>query len=1120
MEAGFIHFDPASEFEVIENIDFEEEISRPESLRFFTLDEQLLDYFDKVLPKKGKVTKFEYNKISEEVDRIRDIYENVITVTDSDYKVDFSRKSILVDWVKPIYTKIDLSPYSYETNWSPLFSKETRATPNYYPRVLAALPKPFKTTGTAGVSYTKGGILVDEDGQNDIRTLPIYQRTKGVLHEDGSFSVVKIPMANTADDVKIKGFFIEKRSFEIPNPLADHPFLSSNQESKFLTEEPLEKVFPTIEAIMTHAIPKTSDPYKEGKTFLKAYDLKLNQIPWKLWSDTFPPVDMISATPPAVSVTFPSLSENSTPSKKLQDIYVKKWYPGIEPRFWLATQEDNGSLVAKMVLSNASKAGLLAPAILSEKPVSSIVSSTPEECFSIETFDGFLSSGVYRSPEWAQTNAAIDKHKPLPSGACIPVAQIVQEKADFLVGDKIAWKETTDVDILKEHQQLLKYFQFVQANETQIKYEKYAGKEQSDLRRQILAVLKDKNRTLVDQGDAIGKLLRGSAVKEHVYTDSSDLFLICEHTLSILKGDLENDNEEFYRTWTTIDEGFRSCKFCGERLSADVYVAQDDFDEDGNAIKSHDVLGVSSEQPHMAAFANSIQKLKPAFLLENPGEAIFYLLLSLLQVLPLETQLLPILQNVRELTNALKANKKIEKTIKERTEGILGIAAMVILLQTHNPFLIPRRSFGSKILKLTGFPRDTDDPVDSPTLDIIISVLKTTFESSPNTFKGPTTTLLRLVISKPKEVRKESIVFLKQASQKFKTQLLAAKERYEVPSNTIATSQLSLPVLPVQNTVYSPSETAKEEQSSACNIFLPRTYLTGKLPPNVVQEKIILAPAKPSENARYVQKLKTNIHSISFSDAEIRRRASLKFPKATKLDKIEAFLHSDNADGIAFLALLNRILDVLSKESFSLEKLTEYRQISVFLQTNINKSLLRDASRGVIYELIHEITTAKNKSGLLSALNTALQRDLVFSMILLTKEQATSQDSDLRTRERELFKTRMRNMNDTEREATKMLLDIGIAPYIITNEDREIFAKEYRLPDPEIQYDRDAQDADLDRPEEGYNADRDLEDGDAAVVNGVEQQVDYGDYGDRREERVGRDYETIQAFDDDEGYGV
>ena len=141
-------------------------------------------------------------------------------------------------------------------------------------------------------------------------------------------------------------------------------------------------------------------------------------------------------------------------------------------------------------------------------------------------------------------------------------------------------------------------------------------------------------------------------------------------------------------------------------------------------------------------------------------------------------------------------------------------------------------------------------------------------------------------------------------------------------------------------------------------------------------------------------------------------------------------------------------------------------------------------------------------------------------MILITKEQATKQDSDLRTREREVFKQRMRQMNDTEREATKMLLDIGIAPYIITNQDREIFAKEYNLPDPETSYALAEQEADGDRPEEGYNADRDVEDDQAAIVNGHEQQVDYGDYGDRREDRRDRDYELVADFDFDEGYGV
>jgi hypothetical protein len=465
----------------------------------------------------------------------------------------------------------------------------------------------------------------------------------------------------------------------------------------------------------------------------------------------------------------------------------------------------------------------------------------------------------------------------------------------------------------------------------------------------------------------------------------------------------------------------------------------------------------------------------------------------------------------------LRANKKIEKEAKERTEGVLGIAGMVILLQTHNPFLIPRRSFGSKLLKLTGYPRDTEEQNDSPTLDILITVLKTTFESSPNTFKGPSATLLRKIITEPKSIRKESLMILKQNAQKFKTQLVSAKERYSVPTEATITGQLYLPVLKIDKTTYKPDErNGEEETSSACDIPMPRTYLTGRLPPSVSQDPIVLDKTNISEFATFITDSHESREAISLTDGEIRKKIGVGFPKGIKLEKIETFLKSDT-DGIAILSLLNRILDVVSRSSFSPEKIQEYRNLNVYLRTTINPSLLRDASRGIIYELLHDI---KGKPAILTALNTALQRDLVFSMILLTKEQATTQDSDLRTREREVFKQRMRAMNDTEREATKMLLDIGIASYIITNEDREIFAKEYRIVDPEAAYDAEANAEDLDRPEEGYNASRDVEDGVAAIVEGYEQQVDYGDYGDRREEKANRDYDTIASFDFDEGYGV
>ena len=61
----------------------------------------------------------------------------------------------------------------------------------------------------------------------------------------------------------------------------------------------------------------------------------------------------------------------------------------------------------------------------------------------------------------------------------------------------------------------------------------------------------------------------------------------------------------------------------------------------------------------------------------------------------------------------------------------------------------------------------------------------------------------------------------------------------------------------------------------------------------------------------------------------------------------------------------------------------------------------------------------------------------------------------------------------------------------------------------------------MDRPEEGYNAERDIEDDQNPVMNnGTELEADRGDYTDRREEPYGRDYNQFGDFDFDEGYGV
>jgi hypothetical protein len=1103
-EADTLRFDPASEFEIIESLDFEEEVQRPEELRFFTLDEQLLDYFDKVLPKKKNVTKFEYIQIANEVDRVRDLYQRTITVSDTNYAVSSAQRDITLPWIHPIYSDFEYSAFSFEENWEPIFQRSSRNRGNYYPILVSALPRPYKPTGE-GVPVTKTAVLTNDEGKQEITSLGNFVRTKSAIHEDGSMSVVSLELPNTGDDMKRRGFYLGARGVDIPNPMVDHPFLSSASSRAIETQEELNNIFPTLEALMNHAVPTTQDPYVEGSKFLKVYDIKLQDIPWNLWKSRFPPRETITASKSVISVSFPSSNE-AAPSKNVQDAYLIPWLSGLNPRMWLMSQEDRGQLVVKMVLSKASEAGLVPPDHNAEKVQPTFPASTPEDCLLVGTFDEFLNSGVYRT----------DKK------VCVPATFVQQERREALVFGKTMWGETTEHDMLKEHLKLLKKFQYAETLAKPPNYAKISVQAESELRREIRAILEDEHRVAIDKSDAIRKIARDLHLENKVYLDAAKLFVVCGHTLAELAGDMEKDRLQFYEDWTAIDEGFRSCRFCGEQINKDVLVAQDEFDENGKLIVNQEVLPESGFHG-TSSFTNSLLELKKFFLLDNIGETVFYLLLSLLQVLPTESQLVPVLQNVREISGVLKANKKIPKPDKERIEGILGVAGVVTLLQTHNPFLIPRRSFGSKVLKLTGYPRDTEDTKDSPVLDVIISILKTTFEASPNTFKGPIASFLRNILTKPKDVRKEALVYLKQASVKFRTQFLSARERYLVAPEPEPIRQVFLPLLSFEKAEYAPGERiGQEEIMSKCLIPAPGSYITSKNAPSVVQEPLELwKNLKPSSSAQFLE-VDLEIPALkTFGDAEIRKRIAMGYPKNLKLDKLEPFLKSDT-DGPALSILLNRMLDILSQTKYSLTKLEKFREASVYAETRINKSLFRDTMRGLIYELLHEISGGDNKTGFVSALSAAFARDLTLNMLLLTNDEAKKQDIELRTKERETFKQRMRAMDDEQRQTTKMLLDIGIAGFIITNEDREFFAREYKYPDPEEEYEQLVRaEPNEEVPDEGANAMRDNNaDGEMQLSEiGERREADWGGYGDI-DERLQNEDDTGGQMDDGNGYGV
>lgn len=1081
-----LSFDPSTEFEILETFDYEEEIQRPEELRFYTLDEQLLDYQSKVVSGKDKLTNFEIQKVYKEVDRIRNIYNRIIVFTDQEggYTVDNERLSLKLDWVTPIYSDFGYVPYSYAQSWMPIMEKARINNPNYYDQMIKALPRPYKTTENVGVQLKQKSVLVNEEGELPIQALGSYIRTKGVIHEDGRFSLLPIPVSNTEDDIRVKGYYLSQRGVEIPNPISDHPFLASNKDSKLITDESLLDIFPSISAILNHGVPVTTDPYTEGNKFLKIYDVKLNQIPWKSWKERFPPVDTITISPDVASISFPDQKQDVIPSDSLQKEYLFKWQTAMFSRYWLLNQEDGGLLVPKMWISKVGNAGNVPAEPPGDKLQPKFPSSTPDECLQTDNFDNFLNSGVYRK------------------GMCIPVTYIQQERRNAISENKIAWSETMEVELLEEYRKLLRTFQKQEGVDIVPKYEKYAGKVVSEVRKDVVTILSDPSRDDGDKAESIQSIINMLTPVKNLYVDKDDSFIICSHTLSELRGDLAEDRLLFYEKWAAIEGGSRVCKFCGEEINTDVLVAQDEFDSEGHLVVNYESLesNIFHGEHSISSFTNSLTELGKLFDKENAGEAVLYLLLLLLQVLPNESILVPILQSIRKLSMILKA-RKVEKSVREKAEGAIGIAASILLLQIHDPFLIPRAKFGIKIFSLSGFPRDSTDPKESKVLDNILAVLRAFFKDSPGTFRGPVVPIFRALIASPKKVREEIVRYLTAGFPDFKTQLESAKQRYVEPARIEEIANIMFPVIHVDKLEFKPSERlGTEELMMKCDVPKPKSILTNKLPPKVSQDPQILDKnLVPSKEAVYITLTKPEYENILFNDKDIRRRLNIGLAKITKGDKIEKFLRYETVDGVSILTLLNRILDIVSLQNFDQSVVQEYRRMTTYLQTRINSSLLRDVAKGILYELFQDINKSSKKTQIGKALDDALLKDIVMNMILFTKEEAERITEEVRTKERNKFKATMRSLNDKQREVTKNLLDIGLAPYIITNEDREIFARDYNYPDPEEEYNAIVQELDEQRPEEGYNDTRDfIENGDIPLnVMGDEMQVDYGDYGDR-----------------------
>ena len=140
---------------------------------------------------------------------------------------------------------------------------------------------------------------------------------------------------------------------------------------------------------------------------------------------------------------------------------------------------------------------------------------------------------------------------------------------------------------------------------------------------------------------------------------------------------------------------------------------------------------------------------------------------------------------------------------------------------------------------------------------------------------------------------------------------------------------------------------------------------------------------------------------------------------------------------------------------------------------------LRDITKGYVFEVVKEI----NKDPLKKTKFDAMKKnDLALMMLTADVKKATEITNTLKAKERITFTERFRLMTDADREITKELVDRGLAPYIITKQDRILFAKE-------VAEER------ADEEETGVGRPVDYQDqGDLPITEDIVERGNYGDY--------------------------
>ena len=315
----FFNFEPEDYIVIGETIEVDETIQRPEKVRFYTLEEQLVDATEKLIPRDRRYSRYDLDQIKYEVSRYEALYNKFIRQSMEGYSVADVETPSKLDWVHPAVPLADnrafLGEFDYKTAYAATTGPDMARVPGYYPRMVGTLPIKKFGEGAYPFQIDRPTVVMFNDPKISEKYManPPFSHPRTVRHSDQESTILMVKLGDTADTIRINGYRLEKRPVDIPNPNPDHPFFKANEETYIDVAGPLSDILPSIDAVMEHGVPVTRDPYGEGQKYLKVYDVRLDNISWALWRTRFPPVEPLTQTPQIEGLAFPKPAQNARP---------------------------------------------------------------------------------------------------------------------------------------------------------------------------------------------------------------------------------------------------------------------------------------------------------------------------------------------------------------------------------------------------------------------------------------------------------------------------------------------------------------------------------------------------------------------------------------------------------------------------------------------------------------------------------------------------------------------------------------------------------------------------------------------------------------------------------------